>query len=62
MLIDSQGETWLENLETFWYPILSWIENEYVAGIIGLLLTLVIAVGLFNLMKYVRDRRIQSVP
>jgi len=57
-IIDSQGETWLETLEAFWYPILSWIENEYIAGIIGLLLTLAIAIGLFNLMKYLRNKRI----
>ena len=57
VLIDSQGESWLENLEAFWYPILSWIENESVAGIIGILLTLIIALGIFNLVKFVRNRK-----
>jgi hypothetical protein len=57
VIIDSKGEPWLENLKTFWYPIFSWIENEYVAGIIGILLTLAIAIGLFNLVKFVRNRK-----
>jgi hypothetical protein len=57
VLIDSQGEPWLENLEAFWYPILSWIENEYVAGIIGILLTLIIALCIFNLVKFIKNRK-----
>jgi hypothetical protein len=51
VIIDSRGESWLENLGAFWYPILSWIENEYVAGIVGILLTLTIVIGLFKFIK-----------
>ena len=59
-VIDAKGEEWLENLGAFWYPILSWIENEYVAGILGILITLGIAIGLFNLLKFVRDKKAKA--
>jgi len=56
-LIDSKGEQWLENLGAFWNPILSWIENEYVTGILGIIITLGIAIGIFNLLKFVRNKK-----
>ena len=56
-IIDYQGETWLENLESFWYPILSWIQNEYVAGILGIIVTLGITIGMFNLLKYINSKK-----
>ena len=57
MIIDYQGETWLENLESFWYPILSWIQNDYVAGILGIIITLAITIGIFNLLKYMNSKK-----
>jgi hypothetical protein len=56
-IIDAQGEQWLENLGAFWYPILSWIENEYIAGILGITITLGMAIGIFSLLKFVRNKK-----
>jgi Fe2+ transport system protein B len=41
-LIDAMGEEWVENLPAAWIPILEWITNEYVAGIIGIVLSVII--------------------
>ena len=56
VLIDINGEEWLENLVSPWIPILSWISNEYVAGIIGIVLTIVIMIGVFYLITYLKKR------
>jgi hypothetical protein len=60
MIINFRGETWLENLESFWFPILSWIQNEYVAGILGIIITLLITIGAFKLLKYTRTKKIEA--
>jgi hypothetical protein len=60
VIIDFRGETWLENLQSFWFPILSWIQNEYVAGILGIIITLVITIGVFKLLKYTRSKKVQG--
>jgi uncharacterized membrane protein len=60
VIIDSRGEPWLENLESFWFPILSWIQNEYVAGILGIVITLVITIGVFKLLKSARIKKGKS--
>ena len=36
VLINQNGESWLENLTSPWIPILSWITNDYGAGIVGM--------------------------
>lgn len=59
-IIDYQGETWLENLESFWNPILSWIQNDYVAGILGIIITLGITIGMFNLLKYIKNKKAKT--
>ncbi|MGV9172546.1 MAG: hypothetical protein ACOC44_00170 [Promethearchaeia archaeon] len=46
-LIDAQSEEWLEGLPSVWDPILGWIESDYVAGIIGIGLSVLIMVGIF---------------
>jgi len=38
VLIDYYGEEWLENLFSPWIPFLSWITNDYVVGIVGVVL------------------------
>ena len=60
VIIDFRGETWLENLEGFWFPILSWIQNEYVAGILGIVITLIVTIGIFKLLKYTRTKKIKT--
>jgi len=56
VLIDINGEEWLENLFSPWIPILSWISNDYVAGIIGIVLTITIMTGVFYLITYLKKR------
>jgi len=52
VIIDSNGESWLENLASPWIPFLSWIENNYIAAIIGISLSVVIIFAVFKLISY----------
>lgn len=56
VLIDINGEEWLENLISPWIPILSWVTNDYVAGIIGIVLSIAIMTGIFYLITYLKKR------
>lgn len=56
VLIDINGEEWLENLISPWTPILSWVTNDYVAGIIGIVLSIAIMTGVFYLITYLKKR------
>ncbi|MHA1104572.1 MAG: hypothetical protein ACTSPN_02495 [Promethearchaeota archaeon] len=51
VLIDIHGEEWLENLISPWVPILSFITNDYVAGIIGIVLSITLMTGVFYLIS-----------
>ncbi|MFX1233848.1 MAG: hypothetical protein ACFFBY_04730 [Promethearchaeota archaeon] len=59
VLIDYNGESWLENLFSPWIPFLSWIENEYIAGIIGIILTMTIIISVFYLITFLKRRKIE---
>lgn len=56
VLIDINGEEWLENLFSPWVPILSWVTNDYVAGIIGIVLSIAIMTGVFYLITYLKKK------
>jgi len=56
VLIDINGEEWLENLISPWTPILSWVTNDYVAGIIGIVLSITIMTGVFYLITYLKKK------
>lgn len=56
VLIDINGEEWLENLFSPWVPILSWVTNDYVAGIIGVVLSIAIMTGVFYLITYLKKK------
>ena len=56
VLIDARGETWLENLPSPWEPILGWIESDYISGIVGVILSVVIIVAVFYLIVYLKKR------
>lgn len=56
VLIDIYGEEWLENLISPWIPILSFITNDYVAGIIGIVLSIAIITGVFYLITYLKKK------
>lgn len=55
-LIDAQSEEWVESLPSPWEPILGWIENDYIAGIIGIVLSTILVMGIFYLMIYLKQK------
>ena len=55
-LIDARGEEWLEGLESPWKPIFGGIENNYIAGIIGILLIFIVIVAGFTLIRFVKKK------
>ena len=55
-LIDVQGEDWLEGLPSIWEPVLGWIGNDYIIGIIGILLTFFLMVAIFYLVVSLKKR------
>jgi len=57
VLIDYNGEEWLENLFSPWNPLLSWITNDYIAGIIGIILSIAIMIAVFYLIIYLKKRK-----
>ena len=57
VLIDTYGEEWLENLISPWVPILSWITNDYVAGIIGMILSITLMIGVFYLISNSKKKK-----
>jgi cobalt/nickel transport system permease protein len=50
VLIDQNGESWLENLVSPWIPLLSWITSDYGAAIIGILLSISVMSSTFYLI------------
>ncbi|MFX0056896.1 MAG: hypothetical protein ACFE85_08710 [Candidatus Hodarchaeota archaeon] len=52
VLIDNNGESWLENLSSPWIPLLSWIKSDYLAGIIGIVISAGLIFSVFYLIKY----------
>jgi hypothetical protein len=51
VLIDNNGESWLENLPSPWIPFLSWIHNDYIAGVLGILISAVFILSIFYAIK-----------
>ena len=56
-LIDIRGEEWLEGLASPWEPILGWIDNDYIAGIIGILLTIALIIAVFSLISHISKKK-----
>jgi len=59
VLIDYYGEEWLENLFSPWIPFLSWITNDYVAGIVGIVLSITVLTGAFYLITHFKKRKLE---
>jgi len=59
VLLDYYGEEWLENLFSPWIPFLSWITNDYVAGILGIVLSIAVLMGTFYLITRLKKRKIE---
>ncbi|MFX0042532.1 MAG: energy-coupling factor ABC transporter permease [Candidatus Hodarchaeota archaeon] len=56
VLIDYNGESWLENLVSPWIPLLSWITNNYGAAILGILLSIIVMSSTFYLIIRYKNR------
>lgn len=56
VLIDQKGENWVENLTSPWLPLLNWISNDYITGIVGVVLTLGIIMSVFHTLKRVKKK------
>ena len=56
-LIDARGEDWVEGLESHWDPILGGIENEFIAGIVGILLSVGVMIAIFYVILYAKKRK-----
>ena len=48
-LIDANGESWIESLPSPWTPILGWINNDYIAGLVGVGLSVALIISVFYL-------------
>ena len=59
VLIDYYGEEWLENLFSPWIPFLSWITNDYVAGIVGVILSITVLMGTFYLITRLKKKKLE---
>ena len=56
-LIDARSEEWVEELPSPWDPYLGWIDNDYVAGIIGILLSVFLIMGVFYLIIFLKQKQ-----
>jgi cobalt/nickel transport system permease protein len=59
VLIDQNGESWLENLVSPWIPLLSWITNDYGAAILGIVLSIAVMSSTFYLI--IRYKKMSSL-
>ena len=59
VLIDYYGEDWLNNLDSPWIPILSWLENEYFAGIVGIVLSIAVMMVAFYLITRYKKKKLE---
>jgi VIT1/CCC1 family predicted Fe2+/Mn2+ transporter len=59
VLIDYRGEEWLESLFSPWIPFLSWITNDYVAGILGVVLSITVLMGTFYIITRLKKRKLE---
>lgn len=60
VLIDFNGEEWLENLFSPWNPVLGWISNDYFAGIIGIVLSVAIMIGFFYFITKSKQKKVKK--
>ncbi|MFX1393671.1 MAG: hypothetical protein ACFFAH_08855 [Promethearchaeota archaeon] len=56
-IIDARGEDWLESLSSPWKPILGWIGNDYIIGIVGILITLFLIIAVFELVIHLKKKK-----
>ena len=56
VLIDVRGEEWLESLPSPWEPILGWIDSDYVAGVVGIFLSIFLMCAVFYAIIYLKKK------
>ncbi|MFX0140768.1 MAG: hypothetical protein ACFFDN_44430 [Candidatus Hodarchaeota archaeon] len=56
-VIDARGEEWFEGLSSPWEPILAWIGNDYIIGVVGILLTLFLIIAVFEMVIYLKKKK-----
>ena len=56
VLIDQNGETWLESLESPWVPLFSWVKSDYGVGILGITLSVVLMSSAFYLVIQIKKK------
>ncbi|MFW9940704.1 MAG: energy-coupling factor ABC transporter permease [Candidatus Thorarchaeota archaeon] len=62
VLIDENGESWLDNLVSPWIPLLSFITNDYGAAILGIVLSiLVMSSSFYLIMRYRKNNTVKSI-
>jgi len=62
VLIDQNGESWLDNLVSPWIPLFSFITNEYGAAILGIVLSIIVMSSSFYLiMRYRKNNTVKSI-
>ena len=53
VLIDQNGESWLDNLTSPWVPLLNWITSDYGAAILGIAITVLVMISIFyTIIRY----------
>jgi cobalt/nickel transport system permease protein len=50
VLIDQNGESWLDNLTSPWVPILNWITSDYGAAILGIAISILVMISIFYII------------
>ncbi len=62
VLIDQNGESWLENLVSPWEPLLNWIKSDYGAAIIGIVVSVILMTSVFYLIiRYKKKNSINII-
>lgn len=62
VLIDQNGESWLENLVSPWEPLLSWIKSDYGAAILGIVVSVILMTFAFYLIiRYKKKNSINII-
>lgn len=59
VLIDYYGKDWLEGLSSPWIPFLSWLNNDYIIGIVGIVLSIAVIMGAFYLIAHFKKRKLK---
>ncbi len=56
-IINVKGEEWLEGLTSPWEPIFGWIDNDYIAGTLGMLIAVGLMMSIFFIISYVKKHQ-----